>query len=110
MRLEGTDDINRGRLEVYRSGFGWYSFCDHFWGMNDAHVACREMGFINARAVYHNAHYGRRNRGKVIDCHPHCTGQEASLRDCPMSWNRFWRGGCDDRQSIGIDCNLFDEN
>ena len=112
MRLRGTIDSNRGRLEAYRPGYGWYTVCDHHWEIYEAHVACREMGFNGASAVYHDAHYGRGSTGYILDFHPSCSGTESSLFDCPRPWNDFWggKGSCGSNQHVGLDCRLPDEN
>ena len=104
--LQGTNDTSRGRLEIFRSDYGWYTVCDDLWGLNDAHVACREMGFRFAYALRPNAFYGRgQGSRKILDFHPRCSGTEASLRDCLSDQSSFWRrGNCGHVEDVGIDC------
>lgn len=105
--LQGTNDTRRGRLEIYRSAYGWSTVCDHSWGLNDAHVACREMGFSRASAVHvrrRDAYYGR-GQGYILDFHPRCSGTEASLRDCLSDQSLFWRrGNCGHTEDVWTDC------
>lgn len=37
-------ESNSGRLEIYHNG-QWGTVCDDTFDMNDAHVACRMIGF-----------------------------------------------------------------
>ena len=112
MRLQGTNDIRRGRLEIYRLGFSWtrsnwtYTVCDRAWHLNDARVACREIGFSGASAVRYGAYYGKGSTGKyVLDIGPRCSGTEASLRDCERSSSYFRSRGCwSHDRDVGIDC------
>jgi hypothetical protein len=105
--LQGTNDTRRGRLEIYRSGYGWYTVCDDYWDLNDAHVVCREMGFRRASAVRSSTYYGRGQGSSryILDFNPRCSGTEASLRDCLSDQSSFWgRGNCAHWEDVGIDC------
>ena len=41
--LEGANDME-GRVEVC-SGEVWGSICHDFWGLHDAQVVCRQLGY-----------------------------------------------------------------
>ncbi len=101
MRLQGTNDTSRGRLEIYRSVYGWCSVYNHYWDRADAQVACREMGFNGARATY-DYYYRIENKIDVLHFHPYCSGREASLRDCWRSPS-MWRVSIP-FSSVGIHC------
>ena len=42
--LAETDAEYEGRLEIYHEG-EWGGICDDYWGIQNARVACRELGF-----------------------------------------------------------------
>ena len=107
LRLRGSGRSDRGRLEIYRSGYGWLTVCDHFWDMNEAKVICRELGFTGATAVRANSYYGA-GTGNILDNHPNCKGTETSFKNCPISsLKSFWTtSGCQGHhREVGIDCN-----
>ena len=44
IRLAGGNEEGEGRVEICRSG-AWGTVCDDYWGVNDAKVVCRQLGF-----------------------------------------------------------------
>ena len=72
-----------GRVEVYYNG-QWGTVCDDGWDINDAHVACRQLGFRGASYQYQAAKYGE-GTGKIWLDDVECNGGEASLYFCKHS-------------------------
>ena len=48
MRGIHTEDLVAGGLEVC-TGSVWRAVCDDGWGMNDARVACQQLGFQSGK-------------------------------------------------------------
>ncbi|XP_078382661.1 scavenger receptor cysteine-rich domain-containing protein DMBT1-like [Oculina patagonica] len=79
IRLVGGG-ANFGRVEIYENG-KWGTVCDDAWDMNDADVACRQLGFSGATSAPRYAAYGE-GCGPILRDHIRCVGTEASLLSC----------------------------
>ncbi|KAK3747956.1 hypothetical protein QZH41_019191 [Actinostola sp. cb2023] len=70
-----------GIVRVYHNG-QWGTVCHHNFGMNDAKVACRQLGFTKALGPMHNG----RGSGKVWLYNMQCSGSETSLHSMYSRW------------------------
>ncbi|XP_019852771.1 PREDICTED: scavenger receptor cysteine-rich type 1 protein M160-like [Amphimedon queenslandica] len=80
VRLVGGVSSNEGRVEILRNGVS-SSVCDEGWGLPDAEVICRVLGYPRASRTLAGSWFGK-GEGAVwsgVDC----TGNEASLSFCP---------------------------
>ncbi|XP_021101443.1 soluble scavenger receptor cysteine-rich domain-containing protein SSC5D isoform X2 [Heterocephalus glaber] len=100
LRLVSGPHSCAGRLEVWHGG-RWGSVCDDGWDLQDAAVACRELGCGGALAAPGGARFGP-GSGPVWMDDVGCAGAEQALRDCPRSpWGR---SNCDHREDAGLVC------
>ena len=79
LRLVGGNDT-AGRLEIYLDGV-WGTVCDDFWGLTDADVACRQLGFPGAISAPRYAAFGQGSEPTHLD-DVECTGEETDLVSC----------------------------
>ncbi|XP_050394148.2 uncharacterized protein LOC126812030 isoform X2 [Patella vulgata] len=87
IRLRGNaSSFNAGRIEVYR-GRKWGIVCDDEWDLQDASVACRQLGFKQgALSAIGKAYYGipAENTDILMD-NVNCKGSESTLQSCPYT-------------------------
>ena len=78
VRLAGGSTPNEGRVEVLYNGV-WGTVCDDSWGIEDATVVCRQLGFSDVGAQAHSqAHFGQ-GSGSIMMDDLGCTGTETSI-------------------------------
>ncbi len=82
IRLVGGTIDREGRVEICINET-WGTVCDGAWSINDADVACRQLGYqsFNATPLYNSAFGG--GIGRVWLDELECTGSEGRLIDCP---------------------------
>ncbi|KAJ7379007.1 hypothetical protein OS493_018801 [Desmophyllum pertusum] len=81
IRLTGSSVPNAGRIEVLYSGI-WGAISRSNWDINDATVACRQLGYqAGAEAALANSVYGPVS-GPVWLTNLHCSGSETNLMSC----------------------------
>ena len=59
IRLSGGQNPLEGRLEICKDG-AWGTVCDDYFDMDNARVACRELGYSGASTYYYG--YSARSR------------------------------------------------
>ena len=74
--------------------------CDDSWGINDANVACRQLGYPGARNFTRENRFGSIHTSRFSMDDVGCQGDERSLRDCPHSST----DDCDSSEGAGVIC------
>ncbi|KAJ8040920.1 Deleted in malignant brain tumors 1 protein [Holothuria leucospilota] len=96
--LEGSS-FNEGRIEVFKNG-EWGTICDDEWGISDATVICKEMGFPSAVSALGNAHFGE-GAGLIHLDDVACYGYETSIFNCRHSPSH----DCAHTEDAGVVCS-----
>ena len=98
-----TDAEYEGRLEIYYDE-EWGGICDDFWGIKDARVACKELGYPDATEALRELD-GPPNASMWLDS-MNCTGSEESLVDCDHAgWGPHNPDHCGDQgEYAGVEC------
>eukprot|EP00057_Strongylocentrotus_purpuratus_P021658 XP_011676132.1 PREDICTED: neurotrypsin [Strongylocentrotus purpuratus] len=103
LRLAGSGWIrSQGRVEIYANG-QWGTVCDNLWGLQDANVVCRELGFAEASDFTTQAETFGEGSGKIHLDNVACVGNETSIMDCPQ--NEIGRTNCGHWQDAGVICH-----
>ena len=91
----------QGRVEVFIKGT-WGTVCDDEWDLNDANVACRQLGYGRAVTAAKSAAFGR-GQGKIWMNNVRCTGNESSLTEC--AHNGLEKGNCSHSKDASAVCS-----
>ena len=92
--------VNEGQLEIFLDG-GWGTVCGISWGLQEATVACREMGFPNATAV-NLGKLLRNETATILKYDVVCTGLENDLQSCRRVETEI--DVCTDEFDVGLVC------
>jgi len=89
-----------GIVRVYHNN-QWGTVCDGGWDMNDAKVACRQLGFTKAVGYWYNG----RGSGKVWLNSMACKGTETSLDSCSHGgWGNHGSSCNSHNYDVGVFC------
>ncbi|XP_026825303.1 uncharacterized protein LOC105281160 isoform X1 [Ooceraea biroi] len=105
IRLAGANNTNEGRIEVKILGY-WGQVCDDGFGMINADVICKELGFIHgALEVRPGGFYGNLDPPTrfMVD-QLKCRGNETTLREC--DFNGWGVHNCQPEEAVGIVCKI----
>lgn len=83
VRLVNGSTPYEGRVEVYQEG-KWGTICGDMWGLRDAQVICRQLGYPTASQAWQNSPFGL-GAGRTLWSNVSCVGNESSLAECG-SW------------------------
>ena len=94
--------VSYGRVEVFYRG-QWGTVCDNSWGINDANVVCRQLGFFRASGAPHSAKYGQ-GSGTIWMDDVNCQGDEAFLQQCAHDVDT---SDCSHSQDASVECEAL---
>ncbi|XP_074710532.1 scavenger receptor cysteine-rich type 1 protein M130-like [Strix uralensis] len=101
IRAVGGEDECSGRVEVWHRG-SWGTVCDDSWDIQDAEVACRQLGCGRAVSALREAVFGM-GMGPIWLEQVECQGTELSLQDC---WARPGdSGACRHKEDAAVHCS-----
>ena len=93
-----------GQLEVYfNNSSDWETVCNDSWGLLDATVACKQMGFVGV-SVSDSSRFGSgASTQNILLDDVACRGSESQLIDCSYDGNT---ADCSHSEDVGIVCIL----
>ncbi|XP_010294612.1 PREDICTED: antigen WC1.1-like, partial [Phaethon lepturus] len=101
IRAVGGENGCSGRVEVWHHG-SWGTVCDDTWDVQDAEVACRQLGCGPAVSALGEAAFGE-GTGPIWLEQVDCRGTEPSLQDC---WARPGdSGACQHKEDAAVRCS-----
>lgn len=81
VRLRDGRHSHEGRVEVWYDG-QWGNVCDDQWGMADADVVCRQLGYIGALRTSTQLEFSSGDGVNILLDEVQCTGLENSIYEC----------------------------
>lgn len=101
MRLMDGPTKQEGRVEVKYRGI-WGTICDDDFGIHEARVVCRQLGFNGTAEVRKNRY--KQGTGQIWLDQVACNGNESSIDDC-IHWH-WGEHNCGHGEDVGIKCGL----
>ena len=100
VRLADGPTELEGRVEIFYNG-SWFAVCDYIFGIEEADVVCRQLGFEAAIAPICCSQYGYTNLPGLFNS-VDCAGSEDNLLSCPHTEAGF--GNCQRYSHAGVIC------
>ena len=97
--IAGANNLE-GRIEVYYQN-QWGTVCDDLWDLNDANVACRQLGLGAATAALSFSTFGQGSGNIWLD-NLRCGGTEDCLGNC--THNGWGVHNCAHFEDAGVRC------
>ena len=101
---DGKGGSFEGRVEVYRVGT-WGTICDDGWGVKDAEVVCKQLGYGGVKSIKENSYFGE-GKGQIWLDDLACAGNESNLGQCLH--NGWGSHDCTHKQDAGVVCDAGD--
>ncbi|XP_071950900.1 scavenger receptor cysteine-rich domain superfamily protein-like [Antedon mediterranea] len=100
IRLSDGMNSLEGRVEVFYDGL-WGTICDDDWGIQDADVVCRQLGYNMAARLGCCLSFGP-GTGPIHMDNVECSGDENSIKKC--LFNDWGRHNCGHWEDAGVVC------
>ncbi|XP_030845075.1 deleted in malignant brain tumors 1 protein isoform X2 [Strongylocentrotus purpuratus] len=100
VRLADGPTELEGRVEISYNG-SWFAVCDYIFGIEEADVVCRQLGFDAAIASRCCSQYGYTDLPGILN-QVECTGSEDNLLSCPHTEAGY--GNCRSYSHAGVVC------
>ncbi|XP_053125347.1 lysyl oxidase homolog 2 [Hemicordylus capensis] len=102
LRLAGLQrKPNEGRVEVYHSS-EWGTVCDDNFSIHNAHVICRQLGYVEAVSWIPGSKFGK-GEGRIWLDNVYCSGREKTLAACNS--NGWGINDCKHTEDVGVICS-----
>ena len=83
----------------------WGTVCDDGWDLDDARVACRQLGFADAlQAGFNQSAFIGERSGYVLITEVGCSGTEENLFNCSFEIPEFEDRECTHAKDAGVVC------
>ncbi|XP_030844521.1 deleted in malignant brain tumors 1 protein isoform X3 [Strongylocentrotus purpuratus] len=104
VRLVGTGSNEwMGRVEVFYNG-EWGTVCDDYWGLEDAKVVCRQLGYTGGASGFTiGAEFGQGSEKIFLD-DVRCDGTENRITNCTYLLNTVGGTNCRHSEDSGVKC------
>ena len=76
--------------------------CDDYFGMSDADVVCRQLGYQTATTYYGNAYFGE-GAGLIVLDDLDCSGDESQVTFCHHLG--LGNHNCNHSEDVGVVCS-----
>ena len=108
VRLRSGTTWNQGRVELFLNGT-WGTICDDNWGIEEANVICRMLGYSEGAWSTHCCGWyeGYTAPDQIWLDDVHCVGDETSIAACRHGgWGSH---DCMHNEDVGVVCKFTPE-
>ena len=108
VQLQSGTTSNQGRVELFLNGT-WGTICDDYWGIEEANVICRMLGYSEGAWSTHCCGWYEGNTApeQIWLDDVHCFGDETNIAECRHGgWGSH---DCGHSQDVGVVCKYIPE-